>query len=148
MNTKYRLLQVDYWIQTILGGAILAGCVAWVGALLGHWNPSFVFYYPLYGSIFFGAAQVLSGLGLAIAYKDRKRMVYLLLVAAFFGLWLVSAEIPYYEYRTFMNVYMIVLCIIPPSLGIYYYVLTVNDFNVQKRRKIENTLNQKQFLGA
>ena len=73
MDTKYRLLQFDFWIQSILGAAILACFVSVYGFFFGIW-----------GLIPFGAVQVMSGLIFSVVYRDKKRLLYLLYVAVFF----------------------------------------------------------------
>lgn len=123
MNTKYHLLQFDYWIQTILGVVVLACFITVVGFYVGIW-----FLLP------FGAVQVLSGLIFAIFYQDRKRMVYLLAVALFFYSWYTSDIVIYSENSNFSSIANTILCLTPPSLGIWYFRLTAKEFKALKKQ--------------
>ena len=137
MDTKYRLLQFDYWIQTILGSAILACFVTLVG-----------FYFGIWGLIPFGVIQVLSGLGFAIGYRDRKRMVYLLLVALFFLLWYASYALGKGINSEWINSFNVFLCLIPPSLGIWYFRLTAKEYKALKKQREKPYSNDEQILDA
>jgi hypothetical protein len=140
MDTKYRLLQIDYWIQTIIGVAIIACCATLVGIMFG-----------IMGLIPLGGAQVLSGLVFAIFYKDRKRINYLCFVALFFLLWYISSEITanYSLYHNgFMDAFNLILCFIPLFLAVKYYNLTTTEYKELKRDKGEQYLNDEQVLDA
>ena len=132
MDTKYRLLKIDYWIQKILGIAILICFGTFVGFAFG-----------LLGLIPFGAAQVLSGLVFAIGYGDRKRINYLIVVALFFLLWYVRSEITYYG--DFVD---IILYITPIALGLSYFQLTAKEYKEMKSDSEEQYLNNEQILDA
>ena len=137
MDTKYRLLQFDYWIQTILGAAILACCVTVYGI-----------YFGVLGLIPFGAVQVISGLTLTIVYRDKKRMQYLIFVAGFFMLWFVSYSFRHSANPDWIDGFNIVLCLIPPTLGVWYYKMTRADYKDLKKQQEEIGFNDEEILDA
>ena len=136
MDTKYRLLLFDYWIQTILGAAILACCVTVVGIYFGIW-----------GLIPFGAVQVLSGLIFSVMNQDRKRIIYLVCVVLFFLLWYAYAS-SYNGNSGSTTVFNVILCLIPPSLGVWYYRLTKADYKALKTQREEVYFNDEEILDA
>ena len=137
MDTKYRLLQFDYWIQTILGAADLACFVTVYGFFIGVW-----------GLIPFGAVQVLSSLVFILFYRDKKRLPYIFCVAGFFILWYASTTLSYNANSEWIQGFNIVLCIFPPTLGIWYYSMTRSDYKTLKQQKGEVYFNDDEILDA
>ena len=138
MDTKYQLLRFDYWIQKIMGVALIICCCTVVGIPFGA-----------LGLIPFGAAQVLSGLVFAIGYQDKKRAIYLLAVAAFFMCWYaittVSYDSRFYEASKGIGV---ILCFIPPAFGIWYFRLTADEYADLKIEREANLFSEEQILDA
>jgi hypothetical protein len=137
MDTKYRLLQFDYWIQTILGVAILVCCLTIYGI-----------YFGVLGLIPFGAVQVISGLTLSIVYRDKKRVQYLIFVAGFFLLWIASYTYGHSVSSNWIDSFNIVLCLIPPTLGVWYYKMTIADYNDLKKQQDEVGFSDEEVLDA
>jgi hypothetical protein len=138
MDTKYQLMKIDYWIQKILGIAILICCFSVFGIVFG-----------IMGLIPFGAAQVLSGLVFAIVYKDRKRWIYLLIVAIFFLCWYGATEVSYdSKFYEVAKLSYALLFFTPPALGIWYFSLTSDQYNDLKRLQKSHTINDEQVLDA
>ncbi len=137
MDTKYRFLLFDYWIQTILGVAILACCVTVYGI-----------YFGVLGLIPFGAVQVLSGMIFTMLYRDKKRLFYLLSIVVFFLLWYCSYAMSYDSYSEFIEVFNAILCIIPPTLGVWYYRLTRSDYKALKKQHEEVGYKDEEILDA
>ena len=137
MDTKYRLLQFDFWIQSILGAAILACFVSVYGFFFGIW-----------GLIPFGAVQVMSGLIFSVVYRDKKRLLYLLYVAVFFLLWYASYTFRYSANSEWIDGFNIMLCFVPPTLGFWYFTLTRLDYKTLKQQKGEIYFNDDEILDA
>ncbi len=137
MDTKYRLLYFDYWIQSFLGFLVLMLCITIVGLGFG-----------IIGLIPLGAVQVLSGLIWAIFYKDRKRMVYLLIVALFFALWYAMYILIDYNYVQSLGFLHLILLFTPPSLGIWYFRLTAEEYKELKAQHDFKTFTEEQILDA
>ena len=134
MDTKLRLLEIDYWMQKILGIIVLVLSITFYGLVL---------------LIPFGALQVLSGLALGIGYQSQKRMKYLLIVAIFFICWYtvttIHSDSRFYEVSLFVGY---TLFVVPPSLGIWYFRLTAKEYKDLKRQREENAFTEEQILDA
>ena len=137
MDTKYNLLKSDYWIQKVLGIAILACCVTIYGIFIG-----------LLGLIVFGGIQVLSALIFVIAFQDRKRIVYLCVVALFFLLLYARSEMPYGQYEIATHFINALLCITPIALGLLYFQLTAKEYKERKHDIGEQYLTDEELLDA
>ena len=139
MDTKYRLLEIDYWIQKILGISVLL-CL---GSIVG-------FTFGILALIPFGAIQVLSGLVFTIAYQDKKKIIYLLIVVAYFVccfafLRLATDDNKYLEATKFIGC---LLCITPIVLGNWYFRLTAAEYKDLKRQRESSHFENKQILDA
>ena len=135
MDTKYRLLEIDYWIQKIFGIIVLILSITFYGLIL---------------AIPFGALQVLSGLIFAIWNKDKKRAIYLLAVATYFLCCFVTLRLSN-DYNQHIAVFQFigcVLCIIPLVLGNWYFRLTAKEYKDLEAQREWEQFNEEQILDA
>ena len=124
-------------IGYLLGAAVLACFVTVYGFFIGIW-----------GLIPFGAVQVLSSLIFILFYRDKKRLPYLLCVAVFFLLWYASTTLSYSAYSEWIRGFNFVLCLIPPTLGVWYFTMTRSEYKALKQQKREVYFNDDELLDA
>ncbi len=115
METRLSFLKADLTIQLI----ILCG-----GLLCAFFPNGFIV--SLIATIPFGAWQVFSAVFLIFNRFDRVRLIYLLIVVAYFGFVFPSPinVIGRYDAKSDENVYFYLLWVMPIILGVFYIVLT------------------------
>ena len=113
MNFLHKFIELDYWVQVILG----------VFICLTVW-----FFVGLWLLIPFGAWQVFSGIFLGFGLKDWRRIYYLAGVVIFFSF---SYFISYYDWEDPLSIAASVAAVL--GLGISYFRLTKKDYEELKK---------------
>ncbi len=109
-------LKLDYTIQLFIGIPLLI------------FTP---FVYGLMLLFPFGIWQVISSLTMVFAYKDRKRVPHLVFTAVWFMLFLIFKDASWVPFPLGFS-YLILL---PACIGIWYFVLTKNDYKLKNCKK-------------
>jgi hypothetical protein len=137
METRNSVLRGDYWFQTIIGYIMITCCISIVG-----------FYFVFLLAIPFGAWQVISGLCLGIANNDKKRILYVRAVTAYFAVMLGFYMLKDSDYTYFENnvifdyLFSIIGVVTPIVLGTYYYRITYRAYHNIEQRTTNDYINE------
>lgn len=118
MNQPKKFLKTDFYIQTILGFAIIIQSslvdAAWFLMPVGIW-------------------QIISALVLLVFYQNKMRIYYFLLVF----LWMLLAGYISYYGTVDQKILTSIAYAIPPILAVLYYILTATGYrNAQKATSV------------
>ncbi len=114
MNQQTKFLKADFYIQTIMGFAIIIQSslvdVAWFLMPVGIW-------------------QVISALILLVFYRNKMRIYYFLLVF----LWMLLAGYVSYYGTIDQKVLTSIAYAVPPVLAVLYYMLTATEYRAAQK---------------